>query len=122
MAERRTARVEQKVVHRHRIGAQVFRRVSEFVFVRGEPKAILRWIDVAGVRTPIYLALDPAKLRRIRAGTRTLFFYRGTTVDPASAHDPRPPMRGRRRAESAPIPGGRRRTDPPTLNPMKSGR
>ena len=43
MAERRTARVQQKVVHRHRIGAQVFKRVSDFVFVRGEPKAILRW-------------------------------------------------------------------------------
>src|SRR5687768_12633735 len=113
MAERRSVRMEQKVVHRHRIGAQVFKRVSEFVYVHGAPKAILRWIDVADMRTPLYLDLDPAKLRRIRAGTRTLFFYRGTTVDPASAHDARPPMRGRRRVESAPIPGGRRRTDPP---------
>jgi hypothetical protein len=113
MAERRIARVQQRVVHQHRIGAQVFKRVSEFVYVRGEPKAILRWIDVAGMRAPIYLHLDAAKLRRIRAGAATLFLYTGTTVDPASVHDARPPMRGRRRAEGAPIPGGRRRTDPP---------
>ena len=114
MAERRTVRVHHKVVHRHCIGTEVSRRVSEFVLVRGEPKAILRWIDVAGgVRTPIYRDLDPAKLRRIRAGTATLYVYEGTTVDPASVLDARPPKRGRRRGDSAPIPGGRRRTDPP---------
>src|SRR5688500_10211441 len=113
MAERRTARVQQKVVHRHRIGAQVVKRVSEFVYVRGEPKTILRWTDVAGRRTPLYVDLAPAKLRRIRAGTRTQFFYKRTTVDPAAAPDAPPPMRGRRRVESAPVPGGRRRTDPP---------
>jgi hypothetical protein len=113
MAERRTARVQQKVVHRHRIGAQVSRRVSELVFVRGEPKAVLRWIDVGGIRTPIYLDLNPAKLRRIRAGTSTLYVYEGTTVDPVTLLEPHPPMRGRRSAESEPIPGGRRRTDPP---------
>jgi hypothetical protein len=113
MVERRSARVQQKVVHRHRVGVQVFKRVSEFVYVRGEPKAILRWIEAAGVRTPIYVHLDPAKLRRIRAGTAMLFFYKGTTVDPASASDPRPPMRGRRRSDGVPLPGGRRRTDPP---------
>jgi hypothetical protein len=113
MAERRSVRVQQKVVHRHRIGAQVFKRVSEFVLVRGEPKAVLRWIDVAGVRTPLYLDLDPAKLRRIRAGTSNLYFYKGTTMDPSSELDPRPPLRGRRRKDSTPRPGGRRRTDPP---------
>ena len=100
------------MVHQHRAGALVFRRVSEFVVVRGEPKAILRWIDIAGVRTPIYLALDPAKLRRIRAGTRTLMHYDGITVDPA--HDyAKPPRRAQRRGESKPMPGGRRRNDPP---------
>ena len=113
MAERRTARVQHRVVHRHCIGTEVSRRVSEFVFVRGEPKAILRWIDVAGVRTPLYVDLDPGKLRRIRAGTATLYVYEGTTVDPASAVAARPPKRGRRRGDSAPIPGGRRLTDPP---------
>ena len=114
MAERRTARVQHKVVHRHRVGGEVSKRVSEFVFLRGQPKAILRWIDVAGVRTPLYVDLDPAKLRRVRAGTATLFVYEGTTVDPASvALDAKPPMRGRRRSDGVPLPGGRRRTDPP---------
>jgi hypothetical protein len=113
MAERRTARVQQKVVHRHRNGSQVFRRVSEFVIVRGEPKAVLRWIDSAGVRTPIYLDLDPQKLRRIRVGTSTLYHYHGTTADPSATIEQRPPMRGRRRSAGKPIAGGRRRTDPP---------
>jgi hypothetical protein len=103
MAERRAARVAQKVVHRHRIGSLVFKRVSEFVRVRGEPKAILRWIDIAGVRTPIYVALDPSKLRRIAAGPKTRIYYDGTTVEPGVG----------RGAGSQPMPGGRRRTDPP---------
>lgn len=112
MAERRTARIPQKVVHRHRIGALVYRRVSEFLLLRGEPKAILRWIDIAGVRTPIYLALDPQKLRRIRAGTQVLMHYDGVTVDPAHEYA-KPPRRAQRRGPGAPMPGGRRRTDPP---------
>lgn len=116
MAERRAARVQQKVIHRHRIGAQLFRRVSEFVVIHGAPKALLRWVDIAGIRTPIYVDLDPGKLRRIRAGSSIIHVYRGTTIDPASASDPRPPMRGRRRASDAPIPGGRRRTDPPRVS------
>jgi hypothetical protein len=111
MAERRAARVPQKVIHRHRIGSLVFKRVSEFVQVRGEPKAILRWIDIAGMRTPIYIDLDPTKLRRIRAGPKTRLYYDGTTADPGD--EPKPPTRGRRRTQSEPIPGGRRRSDPP---------
>jgi hypothetical protein len=116
MAERRTARVPQKVVHRHRIGTRVVRRESEFVLVRGEPKALLRWLNIAGIRTPIYVSLDPAKLKRIRAGNRVLFHYEGTTVDPSTELEPRPPMRGQRRGDSPPLPGGRRRTDPPLAN------
>lgn len=87
MASRRLARVLQKVIHRHRIGSHVFRRVSELVRVRGEPKAILHWIDSAGVRTPIYADLDPGKLRRIRIRTarHPTFQYDGTTIDPADA-------------------------------------
>jgi hypothetical protein len=85
MASRRLARVPQKVTHRHRIGSHVFRRVSELVFIGGKPKAILRWIDIAGVRTPIYADLDPTKLRRIRIRTdiHPVFRYDGTTVEPA---------------------------------------
>jgi hypothetical protein len=113
MAERRAARVPQKVVHRHRIGSLVFKRVSEFVRVRGEPKAILKWIDIAGMRTPIYVDLDSSKLRRVQAGPKTRFFYAGTTVEPGTPDEPRPAIRGRRGAGSQPMPGGRRRTDPP---------
>jgi hypothetical protein len=104
MAERRIARVRQKVVHRHRIGSVNFRRVSELVFIRGEPKAVLRWIDIAGVRTPIYADLDASRLRRIQAGPKATFYYDGTTADPGEEA---------RRAPNRPLPGGRRRTDPP---------
>jgi len=113
MAERRRARIGNKVVHRHRIGALVFRRVSELLYVQGQPKAILHWIDIAGMRTPLYLDLDVRKLRRIRAGLITIFHYSGTTVDPTTAGDPRPPERGRRRTNDQPLAGGRRSTDPP---------
>lgn len=91
MASRRLSRVPQKVTHRHRIGSHVFRRVSELVYVRGGPKAILRWIDIAGVRTPLYAELDPAKLRQPQArGTPAR--YEGTTTEPADeiiTHAPR---------------------------------
>ena len=111
MAERNLSRVPLKVVHRHRVGRQVFKRVSELAYVRGEPKAILRWIDIAGVRTPIYAELDPAKLRRIGPHSHVAA-YEGTTIDPSDVV-PTPPTRGRRRRSSARMPGGRRRTDPP---------
>ena len=83
MPERRAvARIPQKVIHRHRVGDHEFRRVSELVFVRGRPKAILEWIDMGGVRTPFYLPdLDPAKLDRVR-GARHTYRYAGKTVDP----------------------------------------
>ena len=113
MAERRTVRVGQKVIHRHRIGRHVFRRVSEFVMVRGQPKAILRWIDIAGIRTPIYLDLDASKLRRLRVGPAGMYHDDGVTVDPTTEPTPQPPLQGRRRAGSEAIPGGRRHTDPP---------
>ena len=113
MAERRTARVPQKVIHRHRIGSKVLRRASEFVMVRGQPKAILRWIDIAGIRTPICVDLDPAKLRRIAVGPVVTFYYHGTTADPSTELEAKPPLRGRRRSSDEPLPGGRRRSDPP---------
>ena len=85
MASRRLSRVPQKVTHRHRIGSHVFRRVSELVFVGRQPKAILRWINIAGVRTPICADLDPRKLKRLRIRTarHPTFQYDGTTTDPA---------------------------------------
>jgi hypothetical protein len=70
------------VIHRHRVGSLEFRRVSELVYVQGRPKAILGWIDVGGVRTPIFLCdLDPAKLRKATAAKNT-FYYDAVTVDP----------------------------------------
>lgn len=100
------------------MGAQVFTRVSELAFVRGQPKAILRWIDSAGIRTPLYAELDMKKIRRIRRRARVAF-YDGTTLDPSDVA-PQPPQRGKRRKSDAPRPGGRRRTDPP-LTPALPG-
>lgn len=85
MHNRSTVRFGLKVIHRHRSGDLEVRRVSELVFIRGRPKAILGWIDVGGVRTPIYLCdLDPAKLRKAVAGkaVRTTYYYDAVTVDP----------------------------------------
>ena len=69
------------MIHRHQFGHDTLRRVSELVYVRGEAKAVLEWIDSAGLRTPIYVDMDRSKLRMTR-GIRTLYYYDGTTVDP----------------------------------------
>lgn len=70
------------MIHRHRVGGTVFRRVSELVFTGGQPRAVLGWIDTGGVRTPIYICdLDPAKLRKASATPNT-YFYEEVTVDP----------------------------------------
>ena len=82
MPERRNVRVGLKVIHRHRVGNQVFRRVSELVFVDGRPRALLGWIDLGGIRTPIYICeLDSAKLR-VSKGARNTYYYDATTIDP----------------------------------------
>lgn len=82
MHNRRKIRSGLKVIHRHRVGDMEFRRVSELVFVLGRPKAVLGWIDVGGMRTPIYLCeLDPEKLRRAATGEGT-YYYEALTVDP----------------------------------------
>ena len=80
--ERRKTRLGLKVIHRHRVGEKVFRRVSELVMIDGQPKAILGWINLGDVRTPLYFCdLDPAKLRRSATSVAT-FYYDETTVDP----------------------------------------
>ena len=82
MPERRKVRVGLKVIHRHRAGNRVVRRVSELVFVDGCPKALLGWIDIGGIRTPLYICeLDRTKLRAPR-GVKNTYFYDATTVDP----------------------------------------
>ena len=85
MHNRKNVRLGLKVIHRHRSGSFEFRRVSELTFVGGKPKAILGWIDVGGLRTPVYLCdLDPAKLRRAAGGKseKNTYFYDDVTVDP----------------------------------------
>ncbi len=80
MHNRRNARF--KVIHRHKVGSFVVRRVSELVFDQGHPKAILGWIDLGGQRTPISQCdLDPAKLRKAAAAKDT-YYYDDVTVDP----------------------------------------
>jgi hypothetical protein len=82
MNERRKSRFGLKVIHRHRVGDKVFRRVSELVVIDGQPKALLGWINLGDVRTPIYFCdLDQAKLRRSATSPNT-FYYDEITVDP----------------------------------------
>ena len=69
------------MIHRHRLGDQTLRRVSELVFLRGEAKAVIEWISSGGLRTPIYVDMDRSKLRVTR-GIRTLYYDDGTTDDP----------------------------------------
>jgi hypothetical protein len=79
--QRSNVRLGQKVIHRHRVGNLEFRRVSELAFIRGTPRAILGWLDVGGVRAPIYLCdLDPQKLRK--ATSHNTWYYDDTTIDP----------------------------------------
>jgi hypothetical protein len=81
MRQRSKLRLGRKVIHRHRVGSFEFKRVSELVFINGTPKAILGWVDVGGMRTPIYLCeLDPKKLRP--GATRETWYYDDVTVDP----------------------------------------
>ena len=86
MQQRSTPRLEMKVIHRHRVGSFVFARVSELVFVGGRPKAVLGWINLAGVRTPLYICqLESDRLRQSPAAPRGTFYYDGTTIDPRYA-------------------------------------
>jgi hypothetical protein len=79
--DRRAVRVGLTVLHRHRVGAAVPEdRTSELAYLRGGPKAILDWIDVGGMRTPICVDLDPAKL--VSTGESRRFAYTETTTDP----------------------------------------
>lgn len=80
-------RIRLKVLHRHRVGAQRMRRVSELVFIGERPKAVLEWVNMSGDRSPVYLDLDPRRLRKLR-GTQRTYVYDGETVDPRFAELP----------------------------------
>jgi hypothetical protein len=82
MNDRRKSRLGLKVIHKHRVGDKVLRRVSELVMMDGHPKALLGWINLGDVRTPIFLCdLDRAKLRRSATSANT-YYYDEITVDP----------------------------------------
>jgi hypothetical protein len=49
--------------------------------VNGEPRIILGWIDLGGVRAPIYLQnVESGKLRPL--GVKHFYRYEGVTHDP----------------------------------------
>ena len=79
--ERRRARAKLKVIHRHRSdGREEGPRESELIFTRRGAVAILEWIDMGGVRTPlITCSLDREKLHRESERT---YFYDDVTQDP----------------------------------------
>jgi len=78
--ERRRARTGLKVIHRHRVGNMVFRRASDLIFVQGRPVAVPEWINLGGVRTPLYVCqLDGAKLTQT---DKTTYYYEDVTNDP----------------------------------------
>jgi len=81
--ERRKTRSGLRVIHRHRVANLRFLRVSELVFVDGEARAVLGWINSAGIPTPVYSCpLDRTKLRQPRRGPKDTYYYDETTVDP----------------------------------------
>ena len=97
MHNRRKVRLGLKVIHRHRVGSTEFRRVSELVYVKGRPKAIFGWIDVGGVRTPLFVCdLDPERLRKATAAENT-YYYEAVTVDPRFEELGQPPEQGSQR-------------------------
>lgn len=79
--ERRRPRTRLKVIHRHRSdGREETPRESELLFTRGGAVAILEWIDMGGIRTPVFtLPLDKEKLHRESERTYT---YDEVTQDP----------------------------------------
>ena len=86
MQNRREGRYKLKVIHLHRTGGAVERRVSELVFLQGQPRIVWGWIDMGGMRTPIYLAeLDPAKLKRL--GVANVYRYDAVTSDPQDTQE-----------------------------------
>lgn len=72
--------------HLHRVDLTVVECVSELVYVKGNPVALLEWIDLGGVRIPLVACeLDPSKLRAA-AQRGGVFHYDAVTVDPRFAY------------------------------------
>ena len=80
MNDRRRTRLGLRVIHRHRVVDKTFRRLSELLFVNGRPRALLGWIDMGGVRTPLCICeLEASKLKKVSYDT---YYYQGVTKDP----------------------------------------
>jgi len=82
--DRRRLRATLRVIHRHRSnGREASSRESELVFTRSGAVAILEWIDMGGVRTPVFtLPLDRQKLHR---ESERIYSYEDVTLDPRDA-------------------------------------
>ncbi len=81
MDNRRAGRYRLKVIHEHAAAGRTERRVSELIFVGGEPRIILGWVDLGGVRAPVYVPRVDA--RRLHAlGVKDFYRYDGVTRDP----------------------------------------
>ena len=79
---RQDVRPGLRVKHRHRIGGTVVERISELLYVRGRPVAVFDWIDLGGIRTPLYVCeLDQKRLHPV-TGQRGLYHYDAVTADP----------------------------------------
>lgn len=80
--ERRKPRFGLRVIHQHRVRGRNSRRESDLIFVNGQPFALPEWINLGGVRTPLYSCeLDSSKLRAADGMKRT-YYYDAVTVDP----------------------------------------
>jgi len=73
-----------KVIHKHRSGEQEPReRESDLMFIEDRPMAILEWIDIGGVRTPLFICpLEREKLHPASPGKTKTFYYDDVTLDP----------------------------------------
>ena len=82
--DRRRIRAKLRVIHRHRSnGREATRRESELMFTGRGAVAILEWIDMGGVRTPLFTCpLDRAKLHR---QSERVYAYDEETLDPRDA-------------------------------------
>jgi hypothetical protein len=74
-----------KVNHRHRVGSAVGDRLSELIYINGRPVALLDWVDLGGIRTPLYMCELDAKKLRLVTDQRGLYHYDGVTADPRFA-------------------------------------
>jgi hypothetical protein len=79
--ERRRARAKLKVIHRHRSdGHEEGPRESELVFTRNGAVAILEWIDMGGVRTPVFTV--PLEREKLHRQSERTYSYDDVTEDP----------------------------------------